>query len=145
MHANEPGADRADAVPDDAQRRFDELLAHLPAGVVMHDAGGRVVSANPQALAMFGRTEDELRGAPAVDPRWQFVRADGTVMPGSEYAVSEVLRTGAKVSDLVIGIPRPAQRDLRWVICNAYPERDERGAMHRVVVCFTDCTALKYA
>ena len=100
MHANEPGADRADAVPDDAQRRFDELLAHLPAGVVMHDAGGRVVSANPQALALLGRTAEDLRGAPGVEASWQFVRADGTVMPASEYPVNEVLRTGAKVSDL---------------------------------------------
>jgi diguanylate cyclase (GGDEF)-like protein/PAS domain S-box-containing protein len=83
-------------------------------------------------------------GTPGVEASWQFVRADGTVMPASEYPVNEVLRTGAKVSDLVVGIPRPAQRDLRWVICNAYPERDERGAMHHVVVCFTDCTALKY-
>jgi len=144
MHANEPGADRADAVPDDAQRRFDELLAHLPAGVVMHDAGGRVVSTNPQALALLGRTAEELRGAPGVEACWKFVRADGTVMPASEYPVNEVLRTGAKVSDLVVGIPRPAQRDLRWVICNAYPERDERGVIHHIVVCFTDCTALKY-
>jgi diguanylate cyclase (GGDEF)-like protein/PAS domain S-box-containing protein len=112
---------------------------------VIHAASGRVVAANPQALALLGRTEEELRGAPGVEACWQFVRADGTVMPASEYPVNEVLRTGAKVSDFVVGISRPAQRDLRWVICNAYAERDEHGTMHRVVVCFTDCTALKFA
>jgi diguanylate cyclase (GGDEF)-like protein/PAS domain S-box-containing protein len=59
--------------------------------------------------------------------------------------VNAVLRTGAKVSDLVVGVPRPAAGDVRWAICNAYPERDDHGLVHRVIVCFTDCTALKYA
>ena len=63
MHANQPGADRADAAPDDAQRRFDELLAHLPAGVVMHDAGGRVVGA-----LLYALEEPRERGLEAPPP-----------------------------------------------------------------------------
>ena len=67
MHANPPSTRRADGVPDDAQRRFDDLLAHLPAGVVMHDAGGRVVAANRQALALLGLGEHEAREGRAAD------------------------------------------------------------------------------
>ena len=136
----------ADGVSDAAaQRRFDDLLAHLPAGVVMHDADGRVVAANRQALALLGRSEHEARGAQAADDDWHFVRADGSRMPPDEYPVNAVMRTGAKVSDLVVGVSRPDHGDVRWAICNAYPERDEQGAIQRVVVCFTDCTALKDA
>jgi diguanylate cyclase (GGDEF)-like protein/PAS domain S-box-containing protein len=145
MYANPPSISRPDGVPDDAQRRFDELLAHLPAGVVMHDATGRVMAANRQALALLGRSEHEVREAQAHDDAWHFVRADGSRMPPSEYPVNAVLRTGAKVSDLVVGVARPDHGDVRWAICNAYPERDEHGAIDRVVVCFTDCTALKDA
>ncbi|MCS0628424.1 EAL domain-containing protein [Telluria mixta] len=145
MHANPPSISRPDGVPDDAQRRFDDLLAHLPAGVVMHDAAGRVVAANCQALALLGRREEQMLGAQSSDDTWHFVRADGSRMPPSEYPVNAVLRTGAKVSDLVVGVARPDHDDVRWAICNAYPERDERGAIDRVVVCFTDCTALKDA
>ena len=145
MTANPPSTRRAGDVPDDAQRRFDDLLAHLPAGVVMNDAAGRVVAANRQALALLGRTECEAQEAPGGDDAWHFVRADGSRMPPSEYPVNAVLRTGAKVSDFVVGVSRPAHGDVRWAICNAYPERDEHGAIHCVVVCFTDCTALKDA
>ena len=67
MPENPPSTRRADGVPDDAQRRFDDLLAHLPAGVVMHDAAGRVVAANRQALALLGRTEYEAQEAPGGD------------------------------------------------------------------------------
>jgi diguanylate cyclase (GGDEF)-like protein/PAS domain S-box-containing protein len=145
MHANPPRIIGDGAVPDDAQRRFDELLAHLPAGVVMHDAEGRVVAANPEALALLGRSEHEVLHAEASAAIWHFVRADGAFMPPSEYPVNDVLRTGAKVSNVVVGVPRPGPGDVRWALCNAYPERDEQGAIHRVVVCFTDCTALKDA
>jgi diguanylate cyclase (GGDEF)-like protein/PAS domain S-box-containing protein len=145
MYANPPSISRPDGVPDDAQRRFDELLAHLPAGVVMHDATGRVMAANRQALALLGRSEHEVREAQPDGDAWHFVHADGARMPPSEYPVNAVLRTGAKVSDLVVGVARPDHGDVRWAICNAYPEHDEDGAIDRVVVCFTDCTALKDA
>jgi diguanylate cyclase (GGDEF)-like protein/PAS domain S-box-containing protein len=145
MQANLPSTARTASVPDDARRRFDELLAHLPAGVVMHDAAGRVVAANHQALALLGRGEHDVLGAQSGDGVWHFVRGDGSRMPPAEYPVNAVLRTGAKVSDLVVGVPRPAAGDVRWAICNAYPERDDHGLVHRVIVCFTDCTALKYA
>ncbi|PQP01909.1 PAS domain S-box protein [Massilia phosphatilytica] len=145
MPAYPPSINRADGVPDDARRRFDDLLAHLPAGVVMHDAAGRVAAANCQALTLLGRSESQVLGVEASDEAWHFVRADGSRMPPSEYPVNTVLRTGGKVSDLVVGVPRPARGDVRWAICNAYPEHDEHGAICCVVVCFTDCTALKYA
>ena len=145
MSANLPRVHHGHGVPDDAERRFEELLAHLPAGVVMHDARGCLLAANRQALLLLGRDEDEMRDAPAHDALWHFVRADGTRMPPAEYPVNTVLRTGAQVSDLVVGVQRMAPGDVRWVICNAYPERDEHGNIGRVVVCFTDCTALKHA
>ena len=145
MQTHLPRADNGHGVPDDAQRRFEELLAHLPAGVVMHDARGHVMAANRQALLLLGRAGDDARTAPPNDAGWHFVRADGTRMPPPEYPVNTVLRTGAKVSDLVVGVWRAAFGDVRWAICNAYPEYDEHGAIGRVIVCFTDCTALKAA
>jgi diguanylate cyclase (GGDEF)-like protein/PAS domain S-box-containing protein len=145
MPANPPSIICADGVPDDAQRRFDDLLAHLPAGVVVHDAAGRVVAANRQALAQLGRSESQVLGVASSDEAWHFLRADGARMPPFEYPVNAVLRTGAKVSDLVVGVARPEHGDVRWAICNAYAEHDDEGDIYRVVVCFTDCTALKYA
>jgi diguanylate cyclase (GGDEF)-like protein/PAS domain S-box-containing protein len=52
-----------------------------------------------------------------------------------------VLRTGRKLSGLVAGFV--GSGPLRWVLTNAYPECDEAGTIQQVVVCVTDCTALK--
>jgi diguanylate cyclase (GGDEF)-like protein/PAS domain S-box-containing protein len=66
-------------------------------------------------------------------------------MPSEDYPVNVVLRTGEKVAGVILGIPETGRTPARWLICNAYPERDPTGRLRQVVVCFTDCTALKRA
>lgn len=127
------------------QRRLDELLRHLPAGVIVHGADGRILSANCLACSLLGLDEASLIGAPASEGGWQLLRADGSPMPADEFPVHRVLRSGARLTDVVIGLPQPHPQALRWMLANAYPELGEGGRVERVVVCFTDCTALKDA
>jgi PAS domain S-box-containing protein len=49
----------------DILRRLDALHDHLPAGVVVHAADGRIVSANRLAQELLGQSEGELLG---IDP-----------------------------------------------------------------------------
>ncbi|WP_078031478.1 bifunctional diguanylate cyclase/phosphodiesterase [Massilia sp. KIM] len=129
----------------DPQRRLDELLQHLPAGVVVHDADGRILSANALACRLLGRDEGELVGMRSDTAAWSFLHDDNTPMRADEFPVNRVLRSGEAVSHLVVGLQRPPPGHVRWVLCNAYPERGPDGALAQVVVCFTDCTALKHA
>ena len=127
------------------RRRMDELLRHLPAGVVVHDAGGRIVGANGRVCALLGQDEAHLAGAAATSAVWRFLRADGTPMLPEEFPVNVVLRSGRELADLVVGVPVPGPERTRWLLCNAYPEYAPNGCLCRVVVCFTDCSALKRA
>ena len=127
--------------PADVLRRLDALHDHLPAGVVVHDADGRIVSANRLAQELLGRNEGRLLGLDPSASAWTFVRDDGSPMLEEEFPANVVLRTGCKLSGLVAGVVGPGPT--RWLLCNAYPEYDEHGAIRQVVVCFTDCTTLK--
>jgi diguanylate cyclase (GGDEF)-like protein/PAS domain S-box-containing protein len=127
------------------QRHLDDLLDHLPAGVIVHGPDGRIRSANRLACELLGYEQTQLTGTESDSAAWHFIRPDHTVMDPQEYPVNVVLRTGAKVSGLIVGIPGEAGRAPRWFICNAYPEHDASGRLSQVVVCFTDCTALKRA
>ncbi|QOL52224.1 bifunctional diguanylate cyclase/phosphodiesterase [Massilia litorea] len=127
------------------QPQLDELLDHLPAGVVVHGADGRVLNANRTACELIGKHLEQLRGTESTKEAWTLLCADGTPMAPGDFPVNVVLRTGNKVSELVIGNPGPEPELTRWVICNAYPEFDSKGALCRVIVCFTDCTAMKQA
>ncbi|WEF33815.1 putative bifunctional diguanylate cyclase/phosphodiesterase [Pseudoduganella chitinolytica] len=123
--------------------RLEALHDHLPAGVVVHAADGRIVSANRLAQELLGRSEAQLLGLEPSEDEWLFLREDGSVMPADEFPANRVLRTGEKLSGLVAGIIGPAGPC--WLLCNAYPEFDILDNVRQVVVCFTDCTALKQA
>jgi diguanylate cyclase (GGDEF)-like protein/PAS domain S-box-containing protein len=127
--------------PADVLRRLHALHDHLPAGVVVHDADDRIVYANRLAQELLGRTESELIGSGPV-AEGSIVRSeDGSTILPEAFPATVVLRTGQKVSGHIAGIVGP--RGTRWLLCNAYPEYDENGRIQLVVVCFTDCTALK--
>jgi len=127
------------------QRRLDDLLDHLPAGVVVHGADGRILSANKLACELLGQSPQQLKGVEASAAAWDLLRADGSAMPTEQFPVNVVLRTGSKIAHLIVGI-RGARGTLpRWLICNAYPEFDAAGQLRQAVVCFTDCTLLKRA
>jgi diguanylate cyclase (GGDEF)-like protein/PAS domain S-box-containing protein len=129
----------------ESQRRFDELLDNLPAGVVVHGPDGRILSANRLAAQHLGHSQMALLGRAATAAAWHFVHADGRLMLPSEYPVNQVLRTRAKLADMVVGVPGLQHGEVHWMICNAYPEFDDGHVLRRVIVCFTDCTALKRA
>jgi diguanylate cyclase (GGDEF)-like protein/PAS domain S-box-containing protein len=127
----------------DVLPHLNELHDHLPAGVVVHAADGRIVFVNRLAQELLGRSEGQLLGT---DPSkgisdWAVLRDDGSVMSPDEFPANVVLSTDRKVSNLVTGIVDHGR--IRWLLCNAYP--DGSGPVRQVVVCFTDCTALKEA
>lgn len=126
------------------QRRLDDLLEHLPAGVVVHGTDGCILSVNQRACTLLGREERHLIGSEASATVWDFMHGDGSPMLPADYPVSRVLGSGQTVADVVVGVRGTDAVPTRWLICNAYPEfEDER--LQRVVVCFTDCSALKHA
>ncbi|WP_075790673.1 sensor domain-containing protein [Massilia putida] len=129
--------------PTEILHRLDALHDHLPAGVVVHDADGCIVFANRLVQELLGRSEAELLGTDPATAGWTVLREDGSICPEDEFPAEIVLRTGQKLSGRIAGIVRAGQT--RWVLCNAYPECDDAGRVQHVVVCFTDCTALKDA
>ena len=81
----------------DLQRRLDDLLEHLPAGVVVHGADGRIVHANGLACELIGRSLQQLCGTESDDKAWHLLCADGSPMPANQFPVNVVLRTGRQI------------------------------------------------
>lgn len=126
------------------QPQLDDLLEHIPAGVIVHGVDGRILNANRLACELIGMSVEQLKNRVSGKAR-PLLRADGTPLPPEELPVNVVLRTGSKVSEVILGIADPQPESVRWLICNAYPEFDSKGKLCRVIVCFTDCTAMKRA
>jgi diguanylate cyclase (GGDEF)-like protein/PAS domain S-box-containing protein len=122
-------------------RGFDELLDHIPAGVVVHASDARAIYANCHAQALLGPALDAMRRAPLAASEWTLLRADGSELAPEDHPVAAVLRHGTMLSDFVVGLRSDAS--LRWLICNAFPVHAGDGSVNEVIVCFTDCTQLK--
>jgi diguanylate cyclase (GGDEF)-like protein/PAS domain S-box-containing protein len=127
------------------QPQLNDLLDHLPAGVIVHATDGRILNVNRLACELIGRSIDELRAADIHAPTQLVLSSDGTPLSPESFPFNVVLRTKKKVTELVLGMKNLDSEGVRWLICNAYPEFDCLGALCQVVVCFTDCTAIKRA
>ena len=130
-----------EAAPAGRPRGFDELLDHIPAGVVVHASDERAVYANRHALALLGSALEAMRRAPLAASEWSLLRADGTALAPEDYPAAAVLRRRTMLSNFIVGLQ--GGETLRWLICNAYPVLARDGSVSEVIVCFTDCTQLK--
>jgi len=121
------------------------LVENLPVGVIVHAPDTRIVLCNPEASQLVGMSADEVIGK---DPgKWGglFVREDGTRMPAEEYPYNQVIATGHKLKNFVMGVARSPGDEYMWVLVNAYPEFDRHGLLLQVVVTFADISNIKCA
>jgi PAS domain S-box-containing protein len=121
------------------------LLDLIQAGIVVHTASGQLTYANAKATELLGVTYDTALGALITDPRWRFIREDGSVLPIEEYPVSRAVATRALVRNIVVGLTRDSDQKLVWLMGNAYPVLDEAGNVSEIVISFTEVTNLKQA
>jgi diguanylate cyclase (GGDEF)-like protein/PAS domain S-box-containing protein len=93
--------------------RYDVLVAHLDAGVVIQDATGAILEWNSAAEDILGLTGDELAGRTSRDPRWFAVRPDGSALPADERPAMLTLCRGVP-SRGIMGVHRP-DGTRRWL------------------------------
>lgn len=127
------------------ERLYRFLFEHVQAAIVLHRANTQIIYANETALRLLGMSHDVLLGAFYTDEHFDFIREDGSLMPLEEFPVARALSTRSVVTNLILGLRHPDDRQLVWVMCNAFPNLDEHGEPTEVVVSFTDVTELKQA
>jgi diguanylate cyclase (GGDEF)-like protein/PAS domain S-box-containing protein len=114
-----------------------EVLDAMHQGVVVRDAHGTIVDANPAAELILGRTRAQLLGSRTVNDAGG-VHPDGTPFPQSRSASSVALATGRDVLGELVGLTLP-DGALRWVSVNARALHEE-GVVTGVVSTFVDVT-----
>jgi len=120
--------------------RFQTLIDHLQAGVVVHSSDTSILVANKEASRILGLSIEQLQGKVAIDPEWRFVREDGTPLPLEEYPVQKAITTKQYFENYVIGINRTNIGDRVWVQVNAFPEFNQKSLLSHVLVTFVDIT-----
>ncbi len=122
----------------DSEAFFRTVFAVLGECVVVQDAGGRVLSCNPAAERLLGRTQDQLRGGPLDGSSWQLMWPDGSEMSTESSPAGRVL-AGAPAQLGQLLKARLPGGETRWLEHSAVPATDpETGALITVVSSFAD-------
>ena len=120
----------------DAESRA--LVDNLGAGVLVLRPDRSVARINAATRRFLDWPEG---GQPPATGVWPLLGPDGQRLPRHEMPFERVLATGQSVSDVVVGIHIAGE--IRWALCNAYPENDVLGGLRHVVFTFVDITALR--
>src|SRR5262245_61250399 len=89
---------------------FKAIIDHLAEGVVIQDATGRVITANPAAEAILGVPLADFVGNAPTDQRWRAVDEKGAPWKDDAHPSLITLATGKPQRDVVKGLIRPDGR-----------------------------------
>ena len=113
------------------------LIEAIADGVVVLDAGGRVVHRNAAAAEIWRASgaapPDPETGVP---PRLELRADDGRVLPAEEWPAARALR-GEHLRGLRLCLRLQGARPI-WMVASAAPIRDAQGAVAGAVLSFSD-------
>jgi len=126
-----------------SEEEYRSTLNNLLIGVVVHANDTSILFSNPEATNILGLTDEQMSGKKVIDPAWNFIHEDLTILKVEEYPVSIAFSTQKPLYDYVLGINRPDRDYITWVIANAIPVFSNKNELEKIIVNFVDITALK--
>ena len=104
-----------------SEERHRVLVETMMQGVVHQDANGRIISMNPAAERILGKSCEELLGNHSVTVEHDTIRENGEIFPVMEHPTMVALRTGLPVCGVVMGVFNPRLNETRWIEVDAVP------------------------
>jgi PAS domain S-box-containing protein len=110
-------------------------------GVVYQDAKGKIISMNPAAVQILGKSPEEYLDHTLENVEHDTLRGDGSSFPGLDHPSMVALRTGQELRDVVMGVYNPCENDYRWINIRAMPQfRPGEDKPYQVYIIFDDIT-----
>ena len=126
------------------EERYRLLAETMLQGAVHQDATGKIISMNPAAELILGKSREEFLGMNSVTVEYDTIRENGEIFPGIEHPSMVALRTGLPVRGVVMGVFNPKMDEYRWIDINAVPVfRSGENAPSEVYSVFADITDRK--
>lgn len=123
-----------------AQILFDAM--HL--GVVVHDANGVIISANPTALSILGLPLKKLQSLPLKKLELCCLREDGSHCPLLEQPTMQAMKTGELQRNVMMKVYNRQRNSHRWLSIVAIPViLPSHGVLSHVYTVFEDITEKK--
>jgi two-component system, cell cycle sensor histidine kinase and response regulator CckA len=128
------------------EEHFRTLSETMLQGVVYQASDGKILSMNPAAERILGKSPADFLGTTSVNQERDSIREDGSPFPGLEHPAMVALATGREVRNVRMGVFNPREEDYRWIDVTAVPLfRSGETKPHQVYTVFEDVTDRKTA
>jgi PAS domain S-box-containing protein len=132
---------RAERALRQSEERYRLLFETMFQGVVHQDATGTIISMNPAAERILGKSREEFLGSNSVREERGTLHLDGSPFPGLEHPSMVALRTGEAQRDVGMGVYNPREQAYRWISISAVPLfRPGEAGPYQVYTLFHDIT-----
>lgn len=104
-----------------AEMQYRILFESMHFGVVYQDFDGTIISMNPAAERILGKSPAEFLGESSVSVEYDSIREDGSPFPGLEHPAMVALQTGMEMKNVIMGVYNPREKAHRWIEINSVP------------------------
>ncbi|MES2238697.1 MAG: PAS domain S-box protein [Bacteroidota bacterium] len=125
------------------KERYRGLLGNLEAGIVVHNAEGAIIKCNSKAAEFLGYSIQELILENNNLLKWDFLNDDCSEMMIENYPVSQIISCKKPIKNFPLGIIRPTNTEVVWILVNGFPMLDDAGNIQEVVISFIDVSQQK--
>lgn len=134
-------------VPQDepADAWLQHIYAAIAGAIIVVDPTGTVVWANAAAGAIAGIPAHALTGVRLVDQPWLIHDVADQDLPSTERPIPRAIATGKPQRRFMMRLIRNVDSQTRWLLLDAVPLLDPRGAVRQVVVSGIEMTAQRQA
>lgn len=121
------------------------ILQNVAVGILVQGPQSEILENNKAACEMLGLTENQLRGKTSFDDTWKVIHIDGSPFQPDEHPVPQAIQKLKPINNIVMGVHRPTNNDLVWLMVDAIPVFGDLNELLYVICSFNDITAQKKA
>ncbi|OGB23252.1 MAG: hypothetical protein A3I66_08925 [Burkholderiales bacterium RIFCSPLOWO2_02_FULL_57_36] len=137
--------DRVERSLEESEERYRSVVTTLAEGILVQSRDGILVTCNPSAQRILRIGPDRLNRIFSGNYFRRVLAENGTEIPFEQLPSKIVLRTGAPLLDLIVGLELP-DGEVVWVSENILPiQKAGESEPSAILVSFTDITAVKNA
>src|ERR1700761_9064092 len=75
----------------ESEERYRAVVGNLDEGITLHDAEGRILTANPSAARILGMSPATLVGQTLTGPAWACIDSTGAPLPDAQHPLTIAL------------------------------------------------------
>lgn len=125
---------------EESEARFRMLILSMEAGVLVHGPDTSIITSNIRASEILGLSNDQLRGLKTISPIWNFVKADKSPLPVSDFPVNRIARTKKSIKNSIVGVVHPDRNTITWAKVNGCASLSDTGEIKEIVISFIEHT-----